>query len=54
VISFSRSWGERCFTAAEVAQLNSALQAARNHHVTVINSADDFGAAANPCPEAGA
>ena len=54
VISFSHSWGEHCFTTAEVAQLNSALQAARNHHVTVINSSGDFGAAANPCSEAGA
>ena len=54
VISFSHSWGEHCFTTAEVAQLNSALQAARTHHVTVINSSGDFGAAANPCREAGA
>jgi hypothetical protein len=46
--------GEHCFTTAEVAQLNSALQAARTHHVTVINSSGDFGAAANPCREAGA
>ena len=28
VISFSHSWGEHCFTTAEVAQMNSALQAA--------------------------
>ena len=53
VISFSHSWGEHCFTTAEVAQLNSALQAARSHDVTVINSSGDFGAAANPCSEAG-
>lgn len=53
VISFSHSWGEHCFTTAEVAQLNSALQAARTHHVTVINSSGDLGAAANPCPQAG-
>jgi subtilase family serine protease len=53
VISFSHSWGEHCFTTAEVAQLNSALQVARTHHVTVISSSGDFGAAANPCPEAG-
>jgi subtilase family serine protease len=52
VISFSHSWGERCFTTAEVAQLNSALQAARIHDVTVINSSGDIGAVANPCPGA--
>ena len=52
VISFSHSWGERCFTTAEVAQLNSALQAARSRHVTVINSSGDLGAVANPCPGA--
>ena len=49
VISYSHSWGERCFTAGEVAQLDSALQAARNHDVTVVNSSGDFGASANPC-----
>jgi hypothetical protein len=38
VISFSHSWGEHCFTTAEVAQLNSALQAASSRRVTVINS----------------
>ena len=52
VISFSHSWGEHCFTTAEVAQLNSALQAARTHDVTVINSSGDIGAVANPCPGA--
>ena len=36
VISFSHSWGEQCFTAAEVAQLNAALQAARKAGVTVV------------------
>jgi hypothetical protein len=50
VISFSRSWGEHCFNTAEVAQLNSALQAAANHDVTVVTSSGDTGAAANPCP----
>jgi subtilase family serine protease len=54
VISFSHSWGEQCFTAAQVAQLNSALQAARDHDVTVVNSSGDIGAASNPCPGAGA
>jgi subtilase family serine protease len=52
VISFSHSWGEQCFTPAEVAQLNSALQAAASHDVTVVNSSGDTGAAANPCPGA--
>ena len=54
VISFSHSWGEQCFTTAEVAQLNAALQAAASHHVTVVNSSGDTGAAANPCPGAAA
>jgi subtilase family serine protease len=50
VISFSGSSGEQCFTTAEVTQQNSALQAARNHDVTVVNSSGDLGAASNPCP----
>jgi len=54
VISFSHSWGEQCFTTAEVAQLNAALQAAADHHVTVVNSSGDTGAAAIPCPGAAA
>jgi subtilase family serine protease len=49
VISYSHSWGERCFTAGEVTQLDSALQTARNNDVTVVNSSGDFGASANPC-----
>jgi subtilase family serine protease len=53
VISLSGSWGEHCFTTAEVAQLNSALQAAKNHDVTVVNSSGDYGAVAKPCPGAG-
>jgi subtilase family serine protease len=53
VISFSHSWGEQCFSTAEVAQLNSALLAATSHHVTVINSSGDLGVVANGCPEAG-
>ena len=52
VISFSHSWGEQCFTAAEVAQLNAALQAVRNAAVTVVNSSGDTGASTNPCPGA--
>jgi len=52
VISFSHSWGEQCFTMSEVAELNSALQAARNSDVTVVNSSGDIGASENPCPGA--
>jgi subtilase family serine protease len=52
VISFSHSWGEECFTAAEAAQLNAALQAASNAAVTVVNSSGDSGASSNACPGA--
>ncbi len=54
VISFSGGTGERCFTPAEAAQLNAALQAARNASVTVVSSSGDSGAASRPCPGAGA
>ena len=50
VISLSPAGGEHCFTPAEVAQLNAALQTARDHDVTVINSSGDFGAVSSPCP----
>jgi hypothetical protein len=36
-----------------VTELNSALQAARDHDVTVVNSSGDLGVASNPCPSAG-
>jgi subtilase family serine protease len=52
VISFSHSWGEQCFTKADVAQLNSALQSDATHDVTVVNSSGDIGASTNPCPGA--
>ncbi len=52
VISFSHSWGEQCFTAAEVAQLNAAFQAASSAALTVVNSSGESGASTNPCPEA--
>ncbi len=52
VISFSHSWGEQCFTVAEVAQLNAALRAASKAAVTVVNSSGDVGASTNPCPGA--
>ncbi len=54
VISLSASRGEQCFTPAEIAQVNSVLQAAQRDHVTFVNSSGDAGAAANPCPGAAA
>jgi subtilase family serine protease len=48
VISMSVSGGEHFFTHAEMAQLNAAIQAARNHHVTVVASSGDTGAASDP------
>jgi subtilase family serine protease len=54
VISLSASRGEQCPTPAEVAQLNSVLEAAQRDHVTFVNSSGDAGAAANPCPGAAA
>jgi hypothetical protein len=54
VISVSYGWGERCVSPAGAAQLNSALQAARDRHVTVVASSGDLGAASLPCPGAGA
>ena len=52
VISISgagQTGGEHCATRAEVAGLNSALQAAAGHHVTVVAAAGDTGAAGEPC-----
>jgi len=55
VISLSVGAGEQCFTAAEVAQWNSVLQAAERDRVTVVASLSDYGAATTACPpEAGA
>jgi subtilase family serine protease len=50
VVSFSGGTGEQCFTPAEVAQVNSVLQAAQRKHVTVIFSTGDSGAATTACP----
>jgi subtilase family serine protease len=50
VVSFSGGTGEQCFTPAEVAQVNSVLQAARREHVTMIFSTGDSGAATTACP----
>jgi subtilase family serine protease len=49
-ISISGSFGEHCFTSAEVDQLQSTLLTAQTDHVTVISSSGDFGAVSKPCP----
>ncbi len=54
VVSISAGLGERCLTSAEVTALNSALQADKDQHVTVIASSGDYGAASAPCPGSGA
>jgi subtilase family serine protease len=54
VISLSAGTGEQCFTPAEVAQVNTVLQAAQRDRVTVVVSTGDSGAATTPdrsaCP----
>ena len=50
VISLSAGAGEQCFTPAEVAQVNSVLQAAQRDRVTVVVSTGDSGAATTACP----
>ncbi len=50
VVSLSAGAGEQCFTPAEVAQVNSALQAAQRDRVTVVVSTGDSGAATTACP----
>jgi subtilase family serine protease len=49
VVSIGPAGAEHCFTSAEVAGLNSALQAAQDHHVTVVTSTGDLGAASTSC-----
>jgi len=49
VVSLSANLGEECFTPAEAAGLNSALQEDKEHHVTVVASSGDFGAASTQC-----
>jgi len=49
VVSVSAGLGERCFTPAEIAEWNSALQSDQDQKVTVIASSGDFGAAMRPC-----
>jgi subtilase family serine protease len=53
VISLSAILGEECFTPAEAAGLNSALRADQEHHVTVVASSGDFGAASTQCADFG-
>ena len=50
VVSLSAGAGEQCFTPAEVAQVDSVLQAAQRKHVTMIVSTGDSGAATTACP----
>jgi len=50
VISVSASLGERFFTRAEVAQMNAAMEQARDHHVTVVASSGDLGAISDDGP----
>ncbi len=52
ITSAGQTGGEHCATRAEVARLNSALQAAADHHVTVVAAAGDTGAAGEPCSPA--
>jgi subtilase family serine protease len=49
VVSLSAGLAEDCFTPAQVAGLNSALQQDQEHHVTVVASSGDFGAATTAC-----
>jgi subtilase family serine protease len=53
VVSIGPGSAEHCYTSAEVAGLNSALQAAQDHHVTVVSSSGDDGAAVLACSGAG-
>jgi subtilase family serine protease len=41
--------GEHCVDNAQLTQLNSALQADADHHVTVVAASGDTGAAGEPC-----
>ena len=49
VISISASFGENCFTGAQDAELNAALQSAADHHVTVVAASGDYGVVGKPC-----
>jgi subtilase family serine protease len=49
VIELSADEGEQCFTTAQAAQVNAALQAAQHNRVSVVMSSGDYGAAINHC-----
>jgi subtilase family serine protease len=49
VISMSTAEGEHCFTGAEVARLNAALQTAASRRVTVVAASGDIGPVGEPC-----
>ncbi len=53
VISISASFGENCFTRAQDAELNAALQEAADHHVTVVAASGDYGVVGKPCGAGG-
>jgi subtilase family serine protease len=44
---------ERCYTSAEVAGFNSALEAAEDHQVTVVSDSNDFGVVRPTCSGTG-
>jgi subtilase family serine protease len=50
VISISASIGEHYLTPAQAGRLHAVLRAAREHHVTVVASSGDSGAASDPLP----
>jgi len=50
VVSVSGSDGEHVFTRAEVAQIHTAMEQARDHHVTVVASSGDLGAISDDGP----
>jgi subtilase family serine protease len=50
VISISGSYGEHFLTPAEVAQMNAALEQARDQHVTVVAASGDTGAISDDGP----
>ena len=53
VVSIGPGGGESCYTSAQATGLNSALQAAQDHHVTVVASTGDLGAAVAACSGTG-
>lgn len=49
VISISASFGENCFSRAQVTELNTALQLAADRDVTVVAASGDYGVVGKPC-----